>query len=165
MTASARVPRTPRAQLADEFNALMPQMRRRLEALWPADVREELASVTVRQCEALLAVVDQGGLTMNDLARHMNVSLSSCTALADRLLRQGLAERVSDPADRRVVRLRPTPHGARFVERFRAAKRASALGVLGALDDRELAQLIALTRKMVAAPVAVTDPAPAQGAA
>jgi len=144
--------RSRRAQLADDFNALMPQMRRRLEALWPADVREEFASVTVHQCEALLALVDAGGLTMNDLARHQNVSMSSCTALADRLIRQGLADRVSDPADRRVVRLQPTAHGARFVERFRAAKRTAALGVLDALDEEELLQLVTLIRKMVEAP-------------
>ena len=151
--AGGRAGPVDRTALADEFNALMPRMRRRLEALWPADVREELASVTPHQCEALVAIVDSGGLTMNDLARHQNVSLSGCTALADRLIRQGLAERVSDPSDRRVVRLRPTARASLFVERFRAAKRASAMGVRSSLDDAELGQLLALIRKMAGDPV------------
>lgn len=140
-----------RAVVADEFSSLLPAVRRTLESLWPADIREELAAVTFNQCEALGALVDAGSLSMNDLARHQKVSLSSCTALADRLIRQGLAERVADPADRRVVRLRPTAHALRFVERFRSAKRASTLALLAPLDDAEAEQLLGLIRKMAGA--------------
>jgi DNA-binding MarR family transcriptional regulator len=88
---------------------------------------------------------------MNDLARVQGVSLSSCTALADRLVRHGLVERQTAPADRRVVRLVPTARARSVVERFRAAKRSGALAALSSLDEVEVATLVALMRKMAAA--------------
>ncbi|HEV3125359.1 MAG TPA: MarR family transcriptional regulator [Candidatus Dormibacteraeota bacterium] len=140
-----------RQALADAYLDLMPRMRRRIEARFPDDLREELAVATPYQLEALLAMDAPGGITMNALARTQRISDSSCTALADRLVRQGLAERVSDPSDRRVVRLVPTGLAQRFVERFRAAKRCAALELLAALDDSELETFVALVRKMATA--------------
>jgi DNA-binding MarR family transcriptional regulator len=142
---------TKRQALADAYLELMPMIRRRIEARFPADLREELASATPYQLEALLAMDTPGGITMNQLARTQRISDSSCTALADRLVRQGLVERVADPNDRRVVRLVPTQPGLGFVRRFRAAKRSSALAALAALDDDELATYVALVRKMATA--------------
>lgn len=141
--------RAERQPLADAFLEVLPHLRRAIEARIPEDVREELATVTFHQLEALLCLASRGGgVTMNDLARAQNVSLSSCTALADRLIRQGLVERGQDASDRRVVRLVPTERALVLVERFRAAKRSGALAALSALDDDEVVTLVTLVRKM-----------------
>ena len=137
-----------RQALADAFLSFLPRLRRRIERRLPEDMREELATVTAHQLEALVWMARSGGVTMNDLARAQNVALSSCTALADRLVRQGLAERRSDPNDRRIVRLVPTERAMVFVERFSAAKRSSALDVLTALDDEEAAAFVRLVGKL-----------------
>jgi len=149
-TAPARR-RLSRQALADAFLETLPPLRRAIEARIPEDVREELATVTFHQLEALLCLTEKGGLTMNDLARVQGVSLSSCTALADRLVRHGLVERRTDPADRRVVRLVPTGRALSVVERFRAAKRSGALAALSGLDEEEVTTLVELMRKMAAA--------------
>jgi DNA-binding MarR family transcriptional regulator len=143
--------RPGRQALADAFLETLPPLRRAIEERIPEDVREELATVTFHQLEALLCLSGKGGLTMNDLARVQGVSLSSCTALADRLVRHGLVERQTAPADRRVVRLVPTARALSVVERFRAAKRSGALAALSSLDEVEVATLVALMRKMAAA--------------
>ena len=91
---------------------------------------------------------------MAELAQAQRIGLSSATALADRLLRQGLAQRTSDPGDRRVVRLVPTDSALQLVERFAAAKRRTAVHALDSLDDAEAATLLALLGKIAGAPEA-----------
>jgi DNA-binding MarR family transcriptional regulator len=144
---------TDRDAVAHQLLELLPRLRRRLEHGLPADLRDELAGATVHQVEAVCHLVARGGMTMHELAQAQSIGLSSATALADRLLRQGLARRTSDPADRRVVRLQPTEPAAELVHRFTEAKRESARRLLAGLADEEAATLLALLAKLA-------DPAP-----
>lgn len=150
-----------REELAAELVALIPELKRRFQATLPAQLKDELGAATTHQLEALhllhltVAAADDGaGATMNELARRQGCALSSATALADRLLQQGLAERIQDPADRRVVRIAPTDKGEDLCNRFAAVKRALAMQATAALSDDEMATLLRLVRK-----VAVPDPA------
>jgi DNA-binding MarR family transcriptional regulator len=149
-----RTPKASRDAVAAEILALLAQMRRRFEQGFPAELREELSSVTPHQIEALHHLMAGGGMTMNELAQAQHIALSSATALADRLLRQGLAQRTSDPADRRIVRLLPTDAAVELVQRASAAKRRIALRALSALDDEEAATLLALLAKIAERPAA-----------
>lgn len=131
--------------LVDRFMELMPRLKRLFESGLPDDLRDQLNTVTPHQIQALCHLASQGGATMHELARAQGCATSSVTSLADRLLRHGLAERVSDLADRRVVRLVPTPAAAALVERFTAARRETArlaLGSLGADEARTLVDLL-----------------------
>jgi DNA-binding MarR family transcriptional regulator len=61
--------------------------------------------------------------------------------LADRLVRDGLAERVADPADRRAVLLSASRKGQRTAERVKAwrlAELARRYGALSTADRRAL---------------------------
>jgi DNA-binding MarR family transcriptional regulator len=141
-----------RQQLADEFLASMKTMKRRMELAAPSDLSEEVGGVTTHQLEALVCLMSSpGGIPMNDLARAQGVGLSSCTALADRLVRHGLAERSADPSDRRVVRLAATPRAQASVEQFQRARRAVLIDLLAALDDDEIATLNRLLGAMARA--------------
>jgi MarR family transcriptional regulator, lower aerobic nicotinate degradation pathway regulator len=147
-----RAPEPSRDAIADQILALMPRLRRRFDQGFPAELREELSSVTPHQIEALHHLMCSGGMTMNELAQAQHIGLSSATALADRLLRQGLAQRTSDPGDRRVVRLLPTDAAVELVQRAAAAKRRIALSALSALSDEEAATFLALLAKIADAP-------------
>lgn len=141
-----------REQVADDVIAALDrlhELNRRALADLPDALRADLESVTLHQLQALASIVVHGGLAMSQLARTQNVAVSSCTALADRLLRQGLVERSSDPHDRRVVRLVPTARGRRVVEYLLAVRRRGLLAVLAALDEEELATLQRLVGKIV----------------
>jgi DNA-binding MarR family transcriptional regulator len=144
--------------LVDELLDMVPRLRRRFERTWPPELREELSTVTVHQMEALRHLRRSGGMTMAELAQSQHIGLSSATALADRLLRQGLAQRTSDPNDRRVVRVVPTEAALHLVERFCAAKHRTATGALAALDDDEAATLLALLTKIAGEPGSEADP-------
>lgn len=144
--------------MAAQIFELAPRLRRRFEQSLPAELREELTTVTVHQLEALGQLVRCGGMTMAELAQAQAIGLSSATALADRLLRQGLAQRTSDPSDRRVVRVVPTDTATRLVERFADAKRRAAIRALSALNDDEASQLYELLEKIADTPAAEAHP-------
>jgi len=147
-----------RADLIDRLLELMPRARRQFQASLPEDVSTELANVTPHQFEALhiLHRLRDGGEapmgpTMNELARHQRCALSTATALVDRLIRQGLADRVSDPEDRRVVHIVPTERGDGLLRRFTSTKHAMMVELLAPLSDAELTTLLRLLDKVAAA--------------
>jgi DNA-binding MarR family transcriptional regulator len=149
VTAPSHIPSAlGRDALAQQVLELVPRLRRRFEQSLPPELRDELNTVTVHQLEALRHLSHGGGLTMAELAQAQGIGLSSATALADRLIRQGLAQRTSDPADRRVVRIVPTDSALRLVERFAAVKRRGAVQALAALSDDEVRTLLALLTKV-----------------
>ena len=146
-----------RRELAGEAVSLIPVLKRRLQATLPVRLQQELGTTTTHQLEALhllyltvAAADDRSGATMNELARRQGCALSSATALADRLLAQGLAVRIQDQADRRVVRIAPTVKGEELCARFAEVKRDLALQAMAALTDDEMATLIRLLRKVAA---------------
>src|SRR4029077_12597747 len=141
-----------RERLADALLDALTAFKYRIAAQLPDDVREELAGTTPHQCEALLALVRSDGATMNELASAQGIRMSSCTALVDRLLRNGLVERASDPSDRRVVRVVPTERARTFAERCWEARRRTALALLDALTDQEAATFIELTHRVAGSP-------------
>src|SRR3954468_24537646 len=55
-------------------------------------------------------LIDQaGGMTAGELAKAAGLTSGAVTAVVDRLERAGMAKRVSDPTDRRRVRIEVTP--------------------------------------------------------
>jgi DNA-binding MarR family transcriptional regulator len=56
-----------------------------------------------------------GSSGQSELARDLGLTSSALTALVDRLERQGVAERVRHPQDRRRTMVRVTEHGAALV--------------------------------------------------
>jgi DNA-binding MarR family transcriptional regulator len=152
-----------RAELADELVAAFGALARHLRATLPdalqTQLQAELGTTTPHQLEALHVLhhaQERGdaGLTMNELARRQGCALSSASALADRLLREGLVERVPDAADRRVVRLVSTAKGNALCTQFGTVKRNVTLDALRRLSVEELETLVALLRKATRHPVA-----------
>jgi DNA-binding MarR family transcriptional regulator len=77
------------------------------------------------------------GETMGKLSERLGVRQNALTQAADRLVKHGLAERLSDRSDRRIVRLRLTETGSAWV-RDRRERRHEHLGALWAeLNDSE----------------------------
>jgi len=140
-----------RSRPADAGLALRPAAKRRLQSRVADELRSELSRLTWHQVEALKqlsAPHGSAGATMTELARLQNCALSSATALVDRLIAQGLAERRPDPLDRRVIRIAPTAGGAELVKRFEIERRRIAVEALAPLRDDEVATLLQLMRKL-----------------
>ena len=83
-----------------------------------------------------------GGLKMGDLSQRMMVTGGNVTGIADLLEKQELIVRVSDPDDRRALRVRLTAAGQRA---FRAMAETHERWIVEALDTLTPAELSQMT--------------------
>jgi DNA-binding MarR family transcriptional regulator len=86
------------------------------------------------------------GLKMNELSRLLMVTGGNVTAIVDQLEKEGLVERLDEPADRRAFRIRLTRSGERtFIEMARAHEEwvVELLAGLSRRDQDELLRLLA----------------------
>lgn len=93
--------------------------------------------VTMPQ-HAILDVLNRSGVSnMSDLARSGNVTTAAMTGVVNRLVRDGYVTRVSDPRDRRVIKVRLTPTGMRTVNMLNKHKRDMITKLFGMLSQGE----------------------------
>ena len=156
----ASPPLPSRAELIGRFLELQPRMRRWFTRATPDDLHAQMGAITVQQMHTLHAIARRGGVTMGELAGCLDAaSLSSATQMSDRLVKLGLVERLSDPADRRLVRVVMSQRGRDLLQRREAAWREGVGRLLEALTDEECATLVRLLER--AAGPAQTDEASA----
>ena len=142
-----------RDQNLERLVALQPGLRTRFRATLPSEARaqlsQEIQHVTIAQVEALkLLHGEPAGVTMQHFATGLGIGASAATQLADRLVRQGLAERDVDGADRRVVRLliSATARG-QFDSMIKMHVQALST-ITEVLNDQELQALVDLLDKL-----------------
>ena len=143
------------ARTRDEDVALiagaLPQVMGTLMSRHP--LRTGAFDVTMAQGRVLMVVGHGPGCTMGELASRLGIGVSAATGLVDRLVERGVLERDSDPADRRVVRVRMSPAGIRAGQEFYAAQilhMGEALSVLSDRDIRRVAEATDLLLRAVA---------------
>ena len=67
-----------------------------------------LLELTMAQCKALILLALSSGLRSRELGDRLGIAPSATTPLVDKLVERKLARRQHDPADRRIVWIRPT---------------------------------------------------------
>jgi DNA-binding MarR family transcriptional regulator len=95
----------------------------------------------------LLAFSREGRLPMSKMGKRLMVHPTSVTNIVQRLVGQGLVERVPNPADGRGMFARITPVGREIMEAATRDLVASGFS-LGSLSAREHEQLFVLLRKV-----------------
>jgi DNA-binding MarR family transcriptional regulator len=98
--------------------------------------------ITPPQFEALLVLREYGELTMGELCAKMFLACSTATDLIDRMERNGLIERARDTADRRVIRLKVLPKGAKVIDDVLDARRNYLATILSEIDVADKDRLI-----------------------
>lgn len=98
------------------------------------------AHVTMQQLRVMTILYHEGPTRVSDLARRLSVSTPTITGILDRLVRQRLSYRMSDPRDRRVVLNNLTHDGRELVERLMPAHGDRAAVALSRLsvEEREM---------------------------
>jgi len=91
---------------------------------------------------ALEIVVRKEPLTMGELADAMRAKASAMTRVVDGLVERGMVERIYTPADRRVVRLRPTENGKDVAGTIQKQRSEHLLALLKLLDDKNQRKLL-----------------------
>lgn len=78
----------------------------------------ERLGVSETDLRCLNIIENSGGLSAGELARQSGLTAGAVTGVIDRLEKVGYARRVSDPADRRRIRVEVTPTFYRLTERI-----------------------------------------------
>ena len=133
---------------ADELMDLQGRLARRF--LFPGRITNKDDLPLARQeLRVLLALGEPAGCRMGALATLLVVSVSSLTAIVERMVSKGLVERRPSARDRRVVLVALTAQGQHQFEQRHQARLHMAEGMLGALNPAEQRRFLMLMRKIV----------------
>jgi DNA-binding MarR family transcriptional regulator len=88
------------------------------------------------------------GLKMNELSRLLMVTGGNVTAIVDQLEKEGLVERLDEPADRRAFRVRLTRTGERSFAEMARAHEEWVVELFGGMSRREQDDLLRLLAKV-----------------
>jgi MarR family 2-MHQ and catechol resistance regulon transcriptional repressor len=106
--------------------------------------------VSVTQCYALKAIVDEGPLTVNELAGRLYLDKSTASRVADGLGQKGYLGRERDGADGRIVRLRATDAGRTLCTRIEDDLAGAYAQMLEDFDPSVRAAMIRLVSRLAA---------------
>jgi len=98
--------------------------------------------------ETLVFIGDNPGCGMGDVARYLNVALTTMSSAVDRLVRKRLIERRRTEDDRRSLALTVTDQGRQAIDDHVAAYRELCRIMLRSLTPQEQGELIRLTEKI-----------------
>ena len=96
------------------------------------------------------------GLKMNELSRMLMVTGGNVTAIVDQLEKEGLVERVAEPADRRAWLIRLTSAGEKSFAEMARAHEQWVVELFAGLSSRERDELLKLLAKLKQHAVGVT---------
>jgi DNA-binding MarR family transcriptional regulator len=88
------------------------------------------------------------GLKMGELSKRMMVTGGNVTGITDLLEKEGLVERVADPADRRAWLVRLTPAGRRSFAAMATEHERWVVESFAELSQREMATMAALLARL-----------------
>ena len=88
------------------------------------------------------------GLRMSELSRLLMVTGGNVTAIVDQLEKEGLVERLDEPADRRAFRIRLTRSGEKSFAEMARAHEQWVVELLSGLSRREHDELLKLLAKL-----------------
>ena len=121
-----------------------------------AGLREQFATTLPRF--DLMAQLERHpeGLKMNALSRLLMVTGGNVTAIDDQLEKEGLVERLDEPADRRAFRIRLTAPGRKTFAEMARAHEEWVVELLAGLSRREQDELLRLLAKAKESALEVT---------
>lgn len=100
--------------------------------------------LTMPQMITLLAIHDRQSCRMGELAEATQQSGGTLTGIVDRLIADGLVERVRSVNDRRVIEVTLTPEGQTRVSEVIEARLADMTHMLASFSERQLDQFAEL---------------------
>jgi DNA-binding MarR family transcriptional regulator len=114
---------------------------------WEEGIAEEVG-LSPRQCHAVAELGRSGRIRMKALAARLGISTGTLTVMADRLAKQGLVLRESDPEDGRASFLSLSPKGKAVAEEHGRRHAALYREVGKAIGAAASAQLVAILERI-----------------
>ncbi|MGE7917037.1 MarR family winged helix-turn-helix transcriptional regulator [Lysinibacillus xylanilyticus] len=84
-----------------------------------------------------------------ELAGTLGYTKGAMTSIAEKLVKLGLAERLYDPSDRRIIRLQITDEGEKALAKAQSIGQEVFMQLFDVLNDEEIAQYLLIQEKLV----------------
>jgi len=95
--------------------------------------------LSMPQIYTLMYLYHEGEVRISDIGVLMDVGKAAASQLVDRLVQQGLVERVEDESDRRAKKIRLLPKSLKLIEKGLEVQRQQMGEILGHLSREQLA--------------------------
>lgn len=132
----------------DEVLEWVHQVMHRSRAALFQTLRQGELALTHMESKVLAFFTARPGATQRELTQHSGRDKAQLARLVKGLRARGLLDGQSDPADRRNLRLAPTPLGLQLQQALRGEARRLEQQAVRDLSEAERAQLLALLRRV-----------------
>jgi DNA-binding MarR family transcriptional regulator len=105
--------------------------------------------ISFSQLQTLDILMTEGPRSSSYLSQMLGVTSGGMTVISDKLVRQELAQRVSDASDRRVVKLEITEAGKEALEDAQDKRIALMEKLFNPLSEGEVHSLVLMYRRLV----------------
>lgn len=122
-------------EFADKINELMPEIARGFFRRHTNELFK--GRITVPQFFILDFLSQEGESKMTDIARFLIITTAAATGLVERLVKYGYVVRISDPQDRRIIKIKLSAKGAEMVKKINAQKRQMIIEIFGKISQEE----------------------------
>ena len=95
--------------------------------------------LSMPQIYTLMYLYHEGEVRISDIATLMDVGKAAASQLVERLVQQGLVERVEDSSDRRAKKIRLQPKSLRLIEKGLAVQRREMGELMSQLSPEQMA--------------------------
>jgi len=124
-------------EFADQMDEIMPIVGREFLRRHVGGLCK--GKITLQQLLIIETLCRAGEIKMSDLARIMAVTTAAMTGIVERLVRYGYVERIFDPDDRRIIKIKLTKTGTDFIAKLNDRRRKAHIKIFGQISpqDRE----------------------------
>ena len=109
-----------------------------------------VTDLTVLQLQAIHYIHEMTNPTMSQLAQEFQVTLPTTTKMVERLVDLHLVLREPDEKDRRMVRIKLTPHGEQTLHQLRTQKLEEMKNIFQLLPEKDIQELLRINNDLLA---------------
>lgn len=120
-------------EFADKLNEIMPVIVKE----FLKKQSDELGKVTMPQFFILDFLNRHGESRMTDLSNFMGVTTAAMTGIVARLVKNKYVQRIYEPQDRRIIKVRPSEKGVELVKKINQQKRKIIINTFGKISQKE----------------------------
>lgn len=91
---------------------------------------------------------EKEAVSVSDIAKNLSISKSNMTPIIDKLIKEDLVERFTDPNDRRVIRVKTTQKGHEFSKEQRQRAKSYLKEKISVLPPNDLEKLAKLAKQL-----------------
>jgi DNA-binding MarR family transcriptional regulator len=110
---------------------------------------EAQGGFTILHIETMRFIEEMKNPSMKDVANHLHITPASASSLIDGLVEEKLLTRFEEKKDRRIVRIKPTAKGARFLKLEFKKINGKMEELFKKLNDTEVETFIKILEKFI----------------